>query len=281
MSMPASPKPGLHERISPGETSFYGASLDELAAYWRQLSPRCVSFVSWTLLAAEPASLRSLIDEGGYRVETITHVFLTNRPLTEDERDWGQARSELSRLIDVAKQIGARSIYLLTGGHGNLSWEQAAAAFCAAIAPCAAQAQAAGVLLLIEPASPLHADLSITHSLRDTAELAEMAGIGVCIDLFACWTEAGLRRTIERVAPRCGIVQVSDYVYGDRSLPSRAVPGDGAIPLRRLLDWILSAGYGGAFDLELIGPRIEREGRLQAVSRAADHLGETLRSLGA
>lgn len=281
MSAPGSSTSRLHERISPGETSFYGASLDELAAYWRRLAPQRVSFVSWTLLGADPAALRSLIDEGGYRVETITHVFLADRHLTEDENDWVKARSELSRLIDVAKHIGARSIYLLTGGHGNLSWEQAAAAFCSAIAPCAAQARAAGVLLLIEPASPLHADLSITHSLRDTVELAEMADIGVCIDWFACWTEAGLQRTTERAAPRCGIVQVSDYVYGDRSLPSRAVPGDGVIPLRRLLDWTLSAGYDGAFDLELIGPRIEQEGRLQAVSRGADRLGEMLRSLGA
>jgi sugar phosphate isomerase/epimerase len=108
-----------------------------------------------------------------------------------------------------------------------------------------------------------------------------MADIGVCIDLFGCWTEAGLHTTIARAMPRCQLVQLSDYVLGDRSLPSRAVPGDGAMPLAELLRTIVSAGYGGAFDLELIGPRIEREGQLAATRRAAENTGNLLRSLGA
>src|SRR3546814_7541044 len=100
-----------------------------------------------------------------------------------------------------------------------------------------------------------------------------MAGLGVCIDLCCCWSEAGLRATIERAIPRCGIVQVSDYVYGDRAMPCRAVPGDGAIPIRTMLEWMLGAGYEGAFDLELLGPRIEREGRVAAV-RSEEHTSE-------
>ena len=48
---------------------------------------------------------------------------------------------------------------------------------------------------------------------------------------------------------------MSDYVLGDRSAPCRSVPGDGDIPLRRLIDDLLTAGYTGLFDLELVGPR--------------------------
>lgn len=111
--------------------------------------------------------------------------------------------------------------------------------------------------------------------------LAELAGIGVCIDIYACWAEAALQETIERAMPRCHLIQVSDYVYGDRSLPSRAVPGDGAIPLERILGWALDAGYAGAFDLELIGPRIDAEGRREATRRAATNVGALLDALGA
>ena len=136
---------------------------------------------------------------------------------------------------------------------------------------------------MIENAPQLYPDTNIVHSLRDALLLAEMAGIGVActIDIFSCWTEAGLQASIERAIPRCSLVQLSDYVYGDRSLPARAVPGDGAIPLERILDWVLRAGYAGAFDLELIGPRIDKEGHLEAVRRGAENVGKILRSLGA
>lgn len=271
----------MHDRISAGQTSFPGASLAQLAGYWRELQAQRISFVSPTLLDEPLPDVQQVLRDGSYQVETITHVFMPGQQLSPDEASWQQPRARLSQLIGIAKTINARSIYLLTGGHGALGWEQAAEAFCSAVAPCAAQAKAAGVSLLIEPASVLHADLHIAHSLRDTLALAEMAGLGVCIDFFACWTEAGLRDTIGRAVPRCDIVQVSDYVYGDRSLPSRAVPGDGVIPLQRLLEWVLAAGYEGAFDLELIGPRIDSEGRVPAVARGAGKLGEWLRVLGA
>jgi hypothetical protein len=48
-----------------------------------------------------------------------------------------------------------------------------------------------------------------------------------------------------------------------------------------MIDWILRAGYQGVFDLELIGPRIDGEGQLKAVRRAAENVSEMLRSLGA
>jgi sugar phosphate isomerase/epimerase len=101
------------------------------------------------------------------------------------------------------------------------------------------------------------------------------------IDIFSVWTEAQLRESIERAMKRCHLVQVADYVIGDRRYPCRAVPGDGAIPLARIIGWILEAGYRGAFDLELMGPRIDREGHWEAVRRTAEQLGELLNKLGA
>jgi sugar phosphate isomerase/epimerase len=93
--------------------------------------------------------------------------------------------------------------------------------------------------------------------------------------------EAGLKPLFRRAMPLTGLVQVSDYVLGDRSTPCRAVPGDGAMPLERLLGDVLDAGYTGLFDLELVGPRIEAEGGFAASRRAADYVSELLTRLGA
>jgi len=271
----------MHERLSVHSICFGNASLGELAGCWDALGVRRVSLSSAQLPDGDLAPARDLLAAGGYQLETITHPFLAGRALESREESWREARAALARTIDVAAGLGARSIYMLTGGHGDLTWEQAAQAFTAALAPCVAQARDAGVVLMIENAPWLYADLHIAHSLRDTVTLAEMADIGVCIDLYSCWTEAGLRTSIERAMPRCHLVQVGDYVYGDRALPARAVPGDGAIPLRTILSWILAGGYAGIFELELLGPRIDREGHLAAARRAAQYMSAMLEALGA
>jgi sugar phosphate isomerase/epimerase len=270
----------MHERLSVHAVCFPGATLRELAGFCRELGARRVSLVSELLLQEGLPAAQEALRTSNCSVESITHVFLPGRHLEPREESWRDARDTLTRLIQDAKSLRARSIYMLTGGHGSLAWEEAAQAFRAALAPCVMQAKAAGIPLMIENSAALYADVHIAHTLRDAVTLAELADVGVCIDLFACWTEAGLRESIERAMPRCHLVQVCDYVYGDRSLPSRAVPGDGAIPVKRILQWMLDAGYTGTFDIELIGPRIDAEGRVAAVRRATENLGGILRSLG-
>jgi sugar phosphate isomerase/epimerase len=250
-------------------------------AYWRELDARRFSLVGPQLDAAGVRLVQDALAVGSYTLETIVHPFTAVEPLDAGARALHQARAGLSAQLGVARRLHAHSIYMTTGGRGSLAWEQAAKVFADAIAPCVAEAREAGIPLMIENAPPQYADLHIAHTLRDTVTLAEIAGIGVCIDLFGCWTEADLRASLARAVPHCHLVQVSDYVLGDRSLPARAVPGDGAMPLSRMLEWILDAGYEGAFDLELIGPRIDREGHLAATRRAVDELAALLGALGA
>ena len=76
-------------------------------------------------------------------------------------------------------------------------------------------------------------------------------------------------------------IQLSDYVLGDRALPARAVPGDGAIPIEPFVAQALAGGYAHGFDLELIGPRIEAEGRLEAARRGCQTVSTMLERLGA
>ena len=107
-------------------------------------------------------------------------------------------------MIDAAAAVDARTVYLLTGGRGPLSWAQAAERFCEMIAQCAAHAERSGVALAIENASSLYADMHIAHTLRDTVTLAEMSGLDICIDLFHCWAEGDVDELVRRALPRTG-----------------------------------------------------------------------------
>jgi sugar phosphate isomerase/epimerase len=114
------------------------------------------------------------------------------------------------------------------------------------------------------------------HTLRDAIELARRLEIDVCMEINACWAERDLARTIDDGIERIGVVQVSDFAVGTLSTPNRLVPGDGNIPLRRVIGQLLDAGYAGVFDLELVGPAIEAEGYRSALDRSCTYLSELL-----
>lgn len=250
---------GIDQRLSVHSVTFHGATLREYSSRWDSLGVRRLSLIDAQL--ADPA-LADVVAAGGYSVESVFHLF--------------SSTDGLRRVIASAATVGARVVYMLTGGRGERSWEDAAGMFCDAVYPCLDEARQAGVALAIENASGLYADIHIAHTLADTIELAESAGLGICVDLFHCWTEAHLNTLLDRALPRTELIQLSDYVLGDRALPARAVPGDGAIPLESLLAHALGGGYRYGFDLELIGPRIAEEGALPAAQRACARVTEVL-----
>jgi sugar phosphate isomerase/epimerase len=255
----------VHPRLSVDQLCFPGANIDQFVDECRELGAHTVVLTSPQLLAdgGADAARRALRD--GPRVEAVNHPFAVYPDLDTDN---GRAAETLARLLPVAADLGAASVYLLTGGRGTRSWSQAADRFGELVADARAQAEALGLQLMIENANGLYADIHIAHTLADTLALAEQTGLGVCIELQFCWAEAALDELFRRAVPRCGLVQVSDYVLGDRSVPGRAVPGDGTVPLAQLVDLLLTAGYTGTFDIELLGPRIDAEGHRAAVARA-------------
>lgn len=269
----------IHPRVSLHQVAFLDESSAEFIAFCREIGVPHMTLVTPAL--TRPGDCDAALAElarGGPEVATVNHVFGAF-PNLEGERE--PAVAGLMEAIDMAARLGAGVIYLITGGRGGLSWEEGAARFARWIAPCRAAAEAKGVRLLVENASALNADLHMVHTLSDAIRFAEIAGIGLCIELHACWVEADLPALFRRAMPVTGLVQASDYVLGDRTTPCRAVPGDGVIPLERLLGDLLAAGYAGVFDLELVGPRIVAEGARPAAIRAARRLTEILDRLGA
>jgi sugar phosphate isomerase/epimerase len=263
-----------HKRLSVHSVTFYGAPLAALEAHWAALGVSRLSVLDTQLL--DPG-FPMLLQRNAYTVEAVYHLFAGGR-LSSDPH---AARDALSAVIDAAANVGARTVYLLTGGRGTLSWTQAAERFCAMITPCVEHASRAGVALAIENASSLYVDIHIAHTLRDTITLAQLCGLGICIDVFHCWAESEFEALVQRALPRTELIQLSDYVLGDRALPGRAVPGDGTIPIEPFVAQMLAGGYAHGFDLELIGPRIENEGRLESARRACEVVGAMLNRLGA
>jgi sugar phosphate isomerase/epimerase len=52
------------------------------------------------------------------------------------------------------------------------------------------------------------------------------------------------------------------------------------IPLRRIVEDVVAAGYEGPFELEILGPRVEAEGAPAAVRRGAAWVSGLLDAVG-
>lgn len=184
--------------------------------------------------------------------------------------DTPEYRSQVDELLVAARaaaDLGAHTVYCTSGRSGRLPWRVAAERAANLLGPVARQARDLGVTLTLENTMSIRADLGFTHSLRDTAELARLAGTGLCADLYCCWQEANLLDTLRANLDLVRLVQVSDFRVGTMTMPNRWPPGDGDIPLDQLLTGVRELDYQGLVDLELLGPAIDAEGPESALRR--------------
>lgn len=266
----------MHRAISINTLCLAPAPLDAQAAVIARLGARGISPDLEQVLELGAGKAVAAIRDCGLQVATITHrAFAFSTP-----EDTAAARERLMRTLDIAAELGAQNVIMTTGGRGMHTWTEAAHRFAEAVAPCAEAARAAGIGLGIEPTSHLYADASIVHRLSDTVTVAKMAGISVMIDLFACWADSDIEIALAEAAAMSPLAQISDYVLGDRGLPCRAVPGDGAVSYERFIPIMVAAGFTGWYDLEIIGPRLQAEGHEAGLKRAAANIGGLLEQAG-
>ncbi len=277
------PRPGghraeLHPRLSVSGISTIGWTLAEDIAFWRSTGVTLVGVATHKLAVSGLDAAAADLAEAGIAVSNV--VGSMGFHVDQPER-WDAERAALVATVDAADRLGATCVCTLPGPAGRLRSDDAVAAFAEAVAPVAGSADGLGVTLAVEHANTLRRDLGFVHALSDAVDMAEVTGTGICVELNNAWVEMHLPETFRRGVGHFALVQVSDFVVGTVDTPNRAVPGDGDMPLEWLLAELLAAGYGGAFDLEIIGPRIEAEGYDSAVRRGAAWLSDTLDRLGA
>jgi sugar phosphate isomerase/epimerase len=267
----------VHPRLGVSGVCTYGWPFEGTVAFWQAAGIARVGLPFPSVVGAGLDRATERIDDANLQVVDVIDLspFHLHEPQT-----WPAAREKVEALIEASAALGSPSVMLSSGWAGALPWDQAASAFVAAYTPLAAMATAYGMRLSFENSSPLRPEYGFASTLADTAELAASVGGGVCLEISNCWGERGLERTVADHVDRIDVVQLSDFVLGTGRTPDRAVPGDGCIPLGRIVSAIEAAGYRGPYELELIGPRIEAEGPDRATLRGLQALSELFVELG-
>ena len=254
----------MHPRLYVSALSSMGNSFDQDLELWDELGIERVGLYLDKLEAAGLEAAAEHVRAAGLAVSTIAaRGFELHDPST-----WEDRRAALDAAVDAATVVGAACVFVTAGVPGPLEWDDAVHALETAITPVRDRAHELDVPLAIENSNPLRRDVGFTHTLPDTVEVARRLDLHVVVEITNCWFERDLHRSIADGADTFAVVQISDYVVGDTTASERAVPGDGDIPLERILGWIDGAGFAGPVELEMLGPRIDAEGYSQAIRRA-------------
>lgn len=258
----------MHSQLSVSAVSSWQWTLDEDLTFWADAG---IDHVGLSFRKLEEAGLDASVArvrDAGLRVSNIVELGWWD---LADPSTWPAQQERLLAAVDVAGALGG-CLVLTTGPARSLDWDAAADALAGALEPVQFVAHAVSVPLTIENTGPLRLDLSFCTTARDGVDLARRLAAGLCLEINSCFAERDLAGTIDGARDVLAHVQLSDFVIGSLSTPDRAVPGDGDIPLASIIDTVLATGYRGAFEIEMVGPRIEDEGYASAIRRAVAHL---------
>ena len=254
----------MHPRISVNSICSMKQTFEQDLELWADLGIDNVGLISPKLEALGWEAGEKAVSEAGLVVSSMSSY-----------------RPDIIDSLPFTAAVGCGVLYSVTGGFGAIPWEEAAERFCQEMEPVVAKAEEHGVRLAVEPTNPLRSDVSFLFSVRDAVHLARMAGIGIVVDFYSAWYERDLEKLVRDHIDLVALVQIGDYRFGTFDIPNRCAIGDGDIPVERLLQVMLEAGYEGPFDLEILGPQIEEEGYGAPIRRSVERAGQMLEKLGA
>jgi sugar phosphate isomerase/epimerase len=151
--------------------------------------------------------------------------------------------------------FGPTAIVCLTGPAGERDTDDARAAVVAGLRTIAAEAERAGMRMALEPFQREGIEhWSLVNTIPEAVELIDEVGspaFGIQFDIWHLWNTPDLLDHIETHIHRFAGVHVNDWREPTRGWADRALPGDGAADVARILGALDAAGWGGYYDLEI------------------------------
>ena len=238
----------MHPRLSVSAMCSFRWSFDQDLALWSDLGVRHAGLLI-SKLTDDPQDKMARLAAAGIGCSTL----ITGGFDLRDPETWDRTRAQHRHAIDLVASIGGHSIYFTSGRTVRCDWDEDLGLFAEAVAPSLAYANDQGVLCAFEPTQ--RTSVSFVTTLADAIDAAECTGLKIVADFGNNWMERDLPSLLERAMPHIALMQIGDMVIGSSGKPppgGRAHIGQGELPLKRMMQDVLDAGYAGVFDLEVV-----------------------------
>jgi sugar phosphate isomerase/epimerase len=183
--------------------------------------------------------------------------------------------------LDIAVELGADLVMAGISPRSRLPWDEAARHVIEQTIAFLPEVRSRNLRLAIEPVSPMRQDVSFINLAADAVEIVDRVNdpsFGFLFDTYHLWWQRGIEDLARQRADRVFYVQVSDHKPVTLRAQDRAMPGQGIIPLNRLLHALADGGYAGWWELEVISDQNDAMGIENALRTATGAIEEVWRS---
>ena len=232
-------------------------SFDEDVARYAALGVDAIEVVEAKLDDARFADQMAAIAHAGITISAVqpaVRTFFASR-MTPEPQGVEARTACLRRSIErLARYAPGVPFITNTGAHPRGDMAEAMRETARMLKDLAPVAADHGVTLALEPLNPTSVNVeSAIWTIDQALSVIEATGhdaVGLCLDYWNIWQNADVEAAIARAGDRIFTVQASDW-RDPRSFADRIVPGEGRIPLGRLIAATRRAGFAGPYVVEM------------------------------
>jgi len=245
-------------RLSVSELSTYRWTFEEDVLCYKEHGFNAVGVWRPKLADCGESKGCELLQENGIKVSSLSWIggFTGN-----DGRSYKDAIHDALDAIDVAAQIGADCLVVLSGGRSGHTRNHVKRTLRKALTELSEAAQAVGIQLAVEP---MHVgcaqEFTFLTSIPDTLDVISDIGRSNCGVVFDCYHMAQDQNAMDwlpSIVPFIRLMQLGDAKSAPMGEQNRCLLGHGRIPLMDIVQTVEEYGYQGFYEVELLGEEME------------------------
>jgi len=235
------------------------------------------------LQSHSPADLARLLAERHIEPLTMNGIENINlRPASEFQR----VKDECRRVAEVAAQINCPAIVVVPSPKPEgMPWPEIRERTAAALAELAATAAPYGVRLAFEFLAPAACSVRTLEQGLEVVQAAGQPNLGLVFDTYHFHVGGSSLASLDALDVSSVLIVHINDVEG-LPLPEltdghRLLPGEGVLPLTRMLSPLVEHGYDGGCALEVMRPAYRERDPLEYAKAGFEAIRKTLALIGA
>ncbi len=245
-------------RLSMNEVTTYRWSFEEDIVSYLEAGYEAIGVWRQKLLDfGEEQGVDLLAESGLY----VTNLHWAGGFTGSDGHTFDESVDEAAHAIRLAGALDAGCLVVYPGGRNHHTSRHAERLLRSALDQLLPLAEGADVTLAIEPMHPAcAAEWTFLTDLQSTIALINdyrTPHLKFVLDTYHFGNDRAVRSHLAELIPHIALVQLADRRCPHGIDHNRCCLGEGGVPLAEIMQELLSLGYQGDFDIELVGQDIE------------------------